>query len=182
MSNLLQACCKLKLLSGKLVSCLFKGLLRALLRRKKEPLPPSKASEPGIEPAFPDLKGKRNNLYTERGYTRWDRWFTKSLSTSIFRDWFPKQFARKYFRGQPTESEMATFPQPSLLSGKIHAFFISVPDSTYSILYQEQLDSWSGWLKLWREKDEEFCCWLRMSDNTGVDNKNQRKMLLRETD
>ncbi|GBN26561.1 hypothetical protein AVEN_210126-1 [Araneus ventricosus] len=52
-----------------------------------------------IEPAFIELEGKRNNHYTGRGYTRWDRWFMKSLSTSILRDWFPKRFARKCFSG-----------------------------------------------------------------------------------
>ncbi|GBM39721.1 hypothetical protein AVEN_47525-1 [Araneus ventricosus] len=77
----------------------------------------SNSTEPEIEHAFLELEGKRNNHYTGWGYTRWDRWFIKSLSTSILREWFPKRFARKCFRGQPMESEMSTFPQPSLLSG-----------------------------------------------------------------
>ncbi|GBN54228.1 hypothetical protein AVEN_2717-1, partial [Araneus ventricosus] len=77
----------------------------------------SNSSEPGIGPAFIVLEGKRNNHYTGRGYPQWDRWFIKSFPTSILREWFPKRFARKYFRGQPMESDMATFPQPPLLPG-----------------------------------------------------------------
>ncbi|GBM77981.1 hypothetical protein AVEN_105446-1 [Araneus ventricosus] len=69
----------------------------------------SNPSEPGIEPVFLELEGKRNNQYNGRGCIRWDRRFMKSLSTSILREWFPKRFAWKYFRGQPMKSEMATF-------------------------------------------------------------------------
>ncbi|GBL95953.1 hypothetical protein AVEN_227173-1 [Araneus ventricosus] len=78
----------------------------------------SHASEPGIKPAFVGLEGKCNNHYTGRGYTGWDRQFIKSFPTTILREWFPKRFARKCFREQAMESEMATFPQPSLLSGQ----------------------------------------------------------------
>ncbi|GBN93684.1 hypothetical protein AVEN_110322-1 [Araneus ventricosus] len=77
----------------------------------------SDSSEPGIEPAFTEFEGKLTNHYTGWGYTRWDRWFIKSSPTSILREWFPKRFERKCFRGQPMESEMATFQRPSLLSG-----------------------------------------------------------------
>ncbi|GBM46939.1 hypothetical protein AVEN_241168-1 [Araneus ventricosus] len=78
----------------------------------------SNSSNPGIEPAILELEGKRSNHYTEQGCARWDRWFVKSLSTSILWEWFLKRFAPKFFRGQPMESEMATFSQPSLLSGR----------------------------------------------------------------
>ncbi|GBM74654.1 hypothetical protein AVEN_220813-1, partial [Araneus ventricosus] len=74
------------------------------------------SSEPGIEPALLELKGKRHNHHIGCGYRRWNRWFIKSSPTSILQEWFPKRFVRKCFRGQPMESEMATFPQPSLLS------------------------------------------------------------------
>ncbi|GBM77014.1 hypothetical protein AVEN_15486-1 [Araneus ventricosus] len=94
-------------LSNFLLSPPFQSLTR----------PNSNSSEPGIELAFLELEAKRNSHYTVRGYTRWDRWFIKSLSTSILLEWFPKRFARKCFRGQPMESEMATFQQTSLLSG-----------------------------------------------------------------
>ncbi|GBN02150.1 Uncharacterized protein K02A2.6 [Araneus ventricosus] len=75
------------------------------------------SSKPGLEPAFLELKGKHTNQYAGRGYTRWAKWFIRSFPTSILGEWFPIRFARKCFRGQPMESEMATFPQPSLLSG-----------------------------------------------------------------
>ncbi|GBM79389.1 hypothetical protein AVEN_189117-1, partial [Araneus ventricosus] len=63
----------------------------------------------GIEPAFIELEGSLYNHYTGRGYTRWDRWFIKIFPKSILPEWFPKRFARKYFRGQLMESIMATF-------------------------------------------------------------------------
>ncbi|GBN41790.1 hypothetical protein AVEN_34839-1 [Araneus ventricosus] len=44
---------------------------------------PTNSSEPGIEPAFLELEAQRNNHCTGRGYTRWDRWFIKSLFTAI---------------------------------------------------------------------------------------------------
>ncbi|GBN90891.1 hypothetical protein AVEN_32809-1 [Araneus ventricosus] len=50
----------------------------------------SNSSETGTEPVFLDLEGKRNNHPTGRDYTQGDRWFIKSLSTSILREWFPK--------------------------------------------------------------------------------------------
>ncbi|GBO06943.1 hypothetical protein AVEN_148104-1 [Araneus ventricosus] len=73
-----------------------------------------------------EFEGKRTNHYTGRGFTAWDRWFIKSFPTSILREWF----ARKRFRGQPMESEMASFPQPSLLSGKGPQWPSSKPNST----------------------------------------------------
>ncbi|GBM08172.1 hypothetical protein AVEN_84841-1 [Araneus ventricosus] len=72
--------------------------------------------EPGIEPAFIELEGMRNNHCTGQRYTQWDRWFIKCFPTSILREWFPKLFERKYFCGQPMEGEMATFQQSFLLS------------------------------------------------------------------
>ncbi|GBN93668.1 hypothetical protein AVEN_63281-1 [Araneus ventricosus] len=89
MTNLWQACCKLKLLSGVFNSCSV-NLLRSKI---------SNDSEMGIEPAFIEVEGKRNNHYTGRGYIRWDKWFIKSFPTSILREWFPKRFARKWVRG-----------------------------------------------------------------------------------
>ncbi|GBL93050.1 hypothetical protein AVEN_54675-1 [Araneus ventricosus] len=59
----------------------------------------SNSSEPGIEPEFLELEGKRNTRYTGLSYTRWDRWFMKILSTSILREWLPKRFERKCFHG-----------------------------------------------------------------------------------
>ncbi|GBL87535.1 hypothetical protein AVEN_21160-1, partial [Araneus ventricosus] len=79
----------------------------------------SNSYEVGIGPAFIALEGKRTNHYNGRSCTRGDRWFIKIFPVSILREWFPKRFARKCFRGQPEESEMATLPQPSLLSGKL---------------------------------------------------------------
>ncbi|GBN24707.1 hypothetical protein AVEN_248705-1 [Araneus ventricosus] len=76
----------------------------------------SSSFQPEIKPVFRELEGKHTNHYTGRGYTRWDRRFIKSFPTSILREWFLKRFERKCFREQPMESEMATFPQPSLLS------------------------------------------------------------------
>ncbi|GBL73039.1 hypothetical protein AVEN_136698-1, partial [Araneus ventricosus] len=67
----------------------------------------SHSSKPRIDPAFIELGGKRH--YTGRGYTRWDKWFIKSFTEPTLREWFPKRFRRKCFRGQPMESEMATF-------------------------------------------------------------------------
>ncbi|GBN16799.1 hypothetical protein AVEN_218462-1 [Araneus ventricosus] len=50
----------------------------------------------------------------------------KKLSYVILPEWFPKRFARKCFRRQPMESEMATFPHTSLLSGIGLSIYLSV--------------------------------------------------------
>ncbi|GBL80957.1 hypothetical protein AVEN_83053-1 [Araneus ventricosus] len=50
----------------------------------------SHSSEPGIELAFIEFEGKRNNHYTGRGHTRWDRWLIKSFPMSIFAGMVPE--------------------------------------------------------------------------------------------
>ncbi|GBM75439.1 hypothetical protein AVEN_157546-1 [Araneus ventricosus] len=109
----------------------------------------SHSFKPGIEPAFIELERKSTNHYTGRGYTRWDRWFIKSVLTSL-REWFPKRSLRKCFRGQPMESEMAILPQPPLLSGTCLTVPYSLaghPKSINTLLhlvYQEYFTEFSG--------------------------------------
>ncbi|GBN85276.1 hypothetical protein AVEN_131562-1 [Araneus ventricosus] len=97
------------------------------------------SAEPGIEPAFLELGGKRKHHYTGRGCARWDRLFIKSFPTSILLEWFPKRFARKCFRRQSMESEMATLPQPSLLSGNCDKDIVTSKLFTTDELMEDKL-------------------------------------------
>ncbi|GBO40145.1 hypothetical protein AVEN_216345-1 [Araneus ventricosus] len=83
------------------------------------------------------------------------RYFIKSFPMYTLRQWIPKRFARKCFRGQPMESEMATFPQPSLLSGlypSLQFFDVSNwcgKDSVLDIAPKEKMKRRNVW-RAWR--------------------------------